>query len=245
MHRWVNRLMCQTHRKIFCRCFLLLVVVNEVNTTVNHTGACCSGDWVAAHGNIWDLGVSPVAVSEPSSGPLCVSLATRDATCPLRWTSHSIQGQGNQICISFLLHGTSIESEASLLLCFTSLLTAWERTRSHREGCCRGPSQPPISYRFPGVSVAMGMFSFKLWQASTLSRHPGALAATIHAAFPPRRNARGACIGDSRRWGWRYKQEDHGWFWAFQLGSKSESTWPLPLAAKSHQLPQNDSFVSP
>lgn len=202
------------------------------------------------HMAIYGIWVSPQwAVSEPSSGPLCVSLATKDAMCVLRWTSRSIWGQGNQIYISFPLRGTSIEGadrDCVPALRFTSLLTAWEHTQSHRNGMLLPPvAVTPVSYGLPSISVAMGMFLFKLWRPSVLSRHPGGLAASIHTAFPPRREPRGGCVGDSRRWGWRTSWEDRGWFRALQLGSKSESTWPLPLAAKSCQLPQNDLFVSP
>lgn len=112
------------------------------------------------------IGVSPQQqFLSPLVAPLCVSLATRDTVTVLRWTSHSIRGQGNQIYVSFSLRGIP----AALLRVPPNSL----RARGHaEEGCCRCPSQPPVSYGFPGVSVAMGMFSFKLWWVSLPRKAP-------------------------------------------------------------------------
>jgi len=197
MNRWVNRLTCQTHKKIFCRCHLLLIVVNKVTTMVSHRGRCCSDDWAAAHGGRWDLGISPDSSSRALWWP---------SPC---FTSHqrcyvSAEQMGPQEYVSFPLHGTSAESEVSLH--FTSLLTAWEHVWSCRTGMLLPPvAATPVFCRLPGISVAMGMFSFELRWASVLSRHLGGLGASIGAAFPPRRERRGTCTGHSRRWVWRYK----------------------------------------
>lgn len=183
--------MRQTHGRIFCRCRLLLVAVDEVSITVNPRGACCGDDRVAARGNRWDWGVSPAAVSEPSRGPsLCFTSHQRRRACAeMDFSQYTGPGEPNLCFLLITRH------PCPLLRVPPNSPSA----RGHaEEGCCRCPLQPPASYGFPGVSVAMGMFSFKLWWVSLLSRHPGGLAASIHAASPPRRKARGVPIGDSR-----------------------------------------------
>lgn len=151
-----------------------------------------------------DLGISAVAVSEPSSGPLGISLATRGATHVLSWASRSKVGQGNQICfllVTWCKYREQNVPDASLNIPPNSLAV-------HREGCCCVLLQLPLSsVEFPGLSVAKGMFFFKLWWVSMLSRHPGGLTVSFHTAFPPRRKVGETDIGDSRRWGWRYKRK--------------------------------------
>lgn len=120
----------------------------------------------------------------------------------LNWISRSTQGQGNQIYVSFPLRGMSIKGADRACPC-PSLHVLPNGLRAHTV-TERWDAATPVSYGLPGILVAMGMSSFKLWQASVLSRHPGGLAAPIHAAFPPRRELRGVCVGDNRR-GWRYK----------------------------------------
>lgn len=189
--------MCQTHGKIFCRCRLLLVAVDEVSITVNPRGACCGDDRVAARGNMWDWGVSPAAVSEPSRGPsLCFTSHQRRRACAeMVFSQYTGPGEPNLSFLLIMWYGYGERGIPAALL----RVPPNSGSCHAEEGCCRCPSQPPITYSFPGVSVAMGMFSFKLWWVSVLSRHPGGLAASIHAAFPPRRKARGERIGHSRR----------------------------------------------
>lgn len=88
-----------------------------------------------------DLGISAVAVSEPSSGPLGISLAARGATHVLSWASRSKLGQGNQICfllVTWYKYREQNVPHASLNIPPNSLAV-------HREGCCCVLLQLPLS----------------------------------------------------------------------------------------------------
>lgn len=69
-----------------------------------------------------DLNVSSAAVSEPSSGPLGISLATRDAIRVLRWLL-AVNWARQTTSVSFLFRGPSAGSEVFLVLPLASLLT--------------------------------------------------------------------------------------------------------------------------
>lgn len=244
MHRWVNRLMHQTHRKLSGGCHLLLVAISAVNTMVNHTGGWCRNDWAVARGNIWDLGVSPVssfwALEWPSR---CSTSQQGHHVCAkMDFPQYTGPGEPNQCFLSITRYkyiGWGIPGLHS-----TALLMAWEHTRSHSSSMLSLPiATTPVTYMFPGISVAMGMFSFKLWRMSMLNRHPGGLTASICSVFPTRKEPRGdhelaIAIDEVEGMNWV-------WFQSLQLGSKSERTWLLSPAAVSCQLPQNYLFVSP
>lgn len=185
------------------------------------------------------IGVSPQQqFLSPLVAPLCVSLATRDTVTVLRWTSHSIRGQGNQIYVSFSLRGIP----AALLRVPPNSL----RARSRRRGMLPLPiaatrllrlSRCFSSYGHVLLQIMVGVLTEEGTQVASLPPF------TLLSLPGGRREGCPLVIAGHGVGGTNW--EDRGWVWAFQLGSKSGSTWPLPLAAKSHQLLQNNSFVSP
>lgn len=178
--------------------------------------------------------VSSVAVSEPSSGPLGISLATRDAVRVLRWLL-AMSWARWATSVSFLLHGTSTGREALLMLLFTSLRTAWQCTGGML--LCPVPAAAVLC-GFPGLSVAKGMFYFKLWWASMLSRHPGGLMSPLTLLSLPGGRWEGHTLviaGDEAR-GMRENQVQllgfPVWFWVWDHMATASSCWSMLTASK-------------
>lgn len=169
----------------------LLIMIHEVSTVAYPTHADWAAGWTPTGGHQWEL--CAASSSEPSSGSLCASPATRAAPCVL------ILGWGTKLTFPPCYTGARIESMDKMRRSRPSQRPGSRRVGSD-VGCCHhshpsavGSQQFSSCGRFLPVKAHI-----------CAEQHSGGLSAFARA-FPSLEEASRACTAEREGWGWRHE----------------------------------------